>query len=179
LQDVQESDRNEFHRLPLAGPSGEIEGAFAQSQLANQRSSFRLRISINDELQSHIQANRRSLSYTISPISSEAATFGIALLPAAEVVLPNAGFAQILSSGKSAMPPCKSGQLKKDLGLEASSLRDAARLIIFEVMTSFFVWFKKTRRLTSRLTLVRRTHETFRTLTVSVNALLHFDFESF
>jgi hypothetical protein len=36
-------------------------------------------------------------------------------------------------------PPCKSGQLKKDLGLEVSSARHAARLIIFEVMRSFFI----------------------------------------
>ena len=45
-----------------------------------------------------------------------------------------AGFIQILSSGKSGTPPCKSGQLEKDFGLEASSLRHAARLIIFEIM---------------------------------------------
>jgi hypothetical protein len=36
-------------------------------------------------------------------------------------------------------PPCKSGQLKKELGLEMSSARHAARLIIFEVMRCFFV----------------------------------------
>jgi hypothetical protein len=35
---------------------------------------------------------------------------------------------------KSGTPPCKSGQLEKDLGLEASSLRHAASLIIFEIM---------------------------------------------
>ena len=45
-----------------------------------------------------------------------------------------AGFIQILSSGESGTPPCKSGQLEKDLGLESSSLRHAARLIIFEIM---------------------------------------------
>ena len=33
LQDVQESDGNEFHRLSLESPSGEIEDTFAQSQL--------------------------------------------------------------------------------------------------------------------------------------------------
>ena len=93
-----------------------------------------MRISINDELQSHIQANRRSLSYRISPIASDAATLGLTLLPADDLFSPNAGFVQILSSGKSATPPCKSEQLKKDLGLEASSLRHAARLIIFEIM---------------------------------------------
>ena len=31
---------------------------------------------------------------------------------------------------------------RKDLGLEASSLRHAARLIIFEIMRSFFLGFK-------------------------------------
>jgi hypothetical protein len=36
-------------------------------------------------------------------------------------------------------PPCKSGQLEKDLGLQASSLRHAARLIIFKIMRSFFL----------------------------------------
>jgi hypothetical protein len=36
-------------------------------------------------------------------------------------------------------PPCKSGQLKKDLGLEVSSARHAARLIMFEVMKFLFV----------------------------------------
>ena len=35
LQDVQESDWDEFHRLPLKSSSGKIEDAFAQSQLAN------------------------------------------------------------------------------------------------------------------------------------------------
>src|SRR6266480_7515183 len=44
-----------------------------------------------------------------------------------------------VTSGKSGTPPCKSGQLEKDLGLEARSLRHAARLIIFEIMKSFFV----------------------------------------
>jgi hypothetical protein len=42
-------------------------------------------------------------------------------------------------------PPCKSGQLKKDLGLEVSSARHAvrlARLITFEIMMSFFVGSK-------------------------------------
>ena len=36
-------------------------------------------------------------------------------------------------------PPCKSEQLKKDLGLEVSSARHAARLVIFEFMKFFFV----------------------------------------
>jgi hypothetical protein len=44
-----------------------------------------------------------------------------------------------LAPGKSETPPCKSGQLEKDLGLEVSSARHAARLIIFEFMRSFFV----------------------------------------
>ena len=57
--------------------------------------------------------------------------------------LSKAGFIQILSSGKSGTPPCKSGQLEKDLGLEASSLRHAARLIIFEIMRSFFLGSKE------------------------------------
>src|SRR4029453_1008728 len=35
LQDVQESDRHEFHRLSLKSPSREIEDALTQSQLAN------------------------------------------------------------------------------------------------------------------------------------------------
>jgi hypothetical protein len=43
------------------------------------------------------------------------------------------------SPGKPGTPPCKSGQLKKDLGLEVSSDRHAARLINFEIMSSFFV----------------------------------------
>src|SRR5438552_16143256 len=43
------------------------------------------------------------------------------------------------TSGKPGRPPCKSGQLKKDLGLEVSSARHAARLVIFEIMRSFFV----------------------------------------
>src|SRR5437868_11379869 len=43
-----------------------------------------------------------------------------------------------LPPGKSGTPPCKSGQLEKDLGLEVSSARHAARLIISEIMRSFF-----------------------------------------
>jgi hypothetical protein len=45
------------------------------------------------------------------------------------------------------------GQLEKDLGLEASSLRHAARLIIVEIMRSFFPWFKGAGDEVSRLTL--------------------------
>jgi hypothetical protein len=44
-----------------------------------------------------------------------------------------------LPPGKSGTPPCKSGQLKKDLGLEVSSPRHAARLLVFESMGSFFI----------------------------------------
>src|SRR5437868_7435195 len=47
-----------------------------------------------------------------------------------------------LPPGKPGTPPCKSGQLEKDLGLEVSSARHAARPIIFEIMRSFFRWFK-------------------------------------
>jgi len=54
-----------------------------------------------------------------------------------------AGFVQIPSLGKSGTPPCKSGQFEKDLGLEASSLRHAARLVIFEIMRSFFLGSKE------------------------------------
>src|SRR5438477_11758328 len=56
--------------------------------------------------------------------------------------LPRAGSIQILPPGKPGTPPCKSGQLEKDLGLEVSSARHAARLIIFEIMRSFFRWLK-------------------------------------
>ena len=52
--------------------------------------------------------------------------------------LPRAGSIQILPPGKPGTPPCKSGQLEKDLGLEVSSARHAARLIIFEIIRSFF-----------------------------------------
>jgi hypothetical protein len=44
-----------------------------------------------------------------------------------------------LPPGKSATPPCKSGQLEKDLGLEVSSTRQAARLIISEFTRFFFI----------------------------------------
>src|SRR6266480_6575050 len=65
----------------------------------------------------------------------------------ADVFFPKAGSVQILSSGKSGTPPCKSGQLEKDLGSQASSLRHAAGLIIFEIMKSFFLGSKGQRRL--------------------------------
>jgi len=54
-----------------------------------------------------------------------------------------AGSIQILPPGKPGTPPCKSGQFEKDLGLEASSARHAARLIIFEIMRSFFLGSKE------------------------------------
>ena len=47
-------------------------------------------------------------------------------------------FGQV-TPGKSETPPCKSGQLEKDLGLEVSSAKQAARLIIFDVIKFFFV----------------------------------------
>src|SRR5437867_10562979 len=62
-----------------------------------------------------------------------------ALLP----FLPRAGSIQILPPGKPGTPPCKSGQLEKDLGLEVSSARHAARLIISEIMRSVLRWFKR------------------------------------
>src|SRR6266699_709559 len=63
-------------------------------------------------------------------------------LPAGRLFLPRAGSIQTLPPGKPGTPPCKSGQLEKDLGLEVSSARHAARLIISEIMRSFFRWFK-------------------------------------
>jgi hypothetical protein len=84
-----------------------------------------------------------------------------------------------LPPGKSGTPLCKSGQLEKELGLEVSSARHAARLIIFEFMRSLSLvevllsltfWICDT---------PGRTHGTFRTLAVSVSALFHFDFDSF
>jgi hypothetical protein len=48
-----------------------------------------------------------------------------------------------LPSARCGTPPCKSGQLKKDLGLEASSSRHAARLVIVEIMRFFFVASKE------------------------------------
>ena len=56
-----------------------------------------------------------------------------------DLFLPETGFIRILSRGKPGTPPCKSGQLEKDLGLEVSSARHAARLMIFEIMRSFLV----------------------------------------
>jgi len=54
--------------------------------------------------------------------------------PRNDLFLPRAGFISILSPGKPGTPPCKSGQLEKDLELEVSSVRHAARLIILEIM---------------------------------------------
>ena len=59
--------------------------------------------------------------------------------PRNDLFLARAGSISILSPGKPGTPPCKSGQLEKDLELEVSSVRHAARLIIFEIMRSFFV----------------------------------------
>ena len=90
---------------------------------------------------------------------------------------PKAGIIQILSSGRSGTPPCKSGQLEKDLGLEASSLRQSALLIIFEIMRFFFVGSKEQATKLAAL-LVARTHGTFRTLAISASALRHFNLRS-
>src|SRR4029453_17217760 len=69
-----------------------------------------------------------------------------------------------LPPGKSGTPPCKSGQLEKDLGLEVSSARQGGRIILFEFMRSFSLvqvllsltfWICDT---------LGRTHGTFRTL---------------
>jgi len=83
-----------------------------------------------------------------------------------------------LPPGKSGTPPCKSGQLEKDLGLEVSSDRHAA-LIIFEFMRSFFVGSSA---LVAHLWICDtpgRTHGTFRTLAISVSALLQFNLDGF
>jgi hypothetical protein len=77
-----------------------------------------------------------------------------------DLFLPTAGFKRILSRANPGTPPCKSGQLEKDLGLEASSLRQAARLIILEIMRSFFLGSKEQATKVSRLTLVGRAHGT-------------------
>jgi hypothetical protein len=96
------------------------------------------------------------------------------------VFFPKAGFIQILSSGKSGTPPCKSGQLKKDLGLEVSSARQAARLIIFEFIRSFFVGSSAFSRSPSGFMIHTGANaRTLRTLAVSVSALFHFNFDSF
>src|SRR5439155_8487148 len=73
-----------------------------------------------------------------------------------DLFLPRAGSIQILPPGKPGTPPCKSGQLEKDLGLEVSSARHAARLIISEIMRSFFRWFKCSSPHGIRTTLTRR-----------------------
>lgn len=83
-----------------------------------------------------------------------------------------------LPPGKSGTPPWKSGQLQKDLGLEASSLRHAARLIIFEIMRSFFLGSKEQAIELAALHW-GGTHGPLRTLAVSVRALFHFNFDSF
>jgi hypothetical protein len=49
-----------------------------------------------------------------------------------------------LPSGKRGTPPCRSGQLKKDLGFDASSVADVGRVRI-EIMNSFFVSSTKLR----------------------------------
>src|SRR5438132_2572827 len=85
-----------------------------------------------------------------------------------------------VTPSKSGTPPCKSGQLEKDLGLEVSSARQAARLIIFKVIKFFFVGFKCSNHSPSGVAIHRgETHGIFRTLAVSVSALLHFYFDCF
>ena len=97
----------------------------------------------------------------------------------ADLFFPKAGFVQILSSGKSETPPCKSGQLEKDLGLEASSARQAARVIIFEIMRSFFPLVSMEQATKLAALHWDETHGIFRTLAVSVRALSHFNLDSF
>ena len=124
-------------------------------------------------------ASRKPLTMHVSPSAlGEFYGTSTANCRRADLFFPKAGFVQILSSGKSGTPPCKSGQLEKDLGLEASSLRHAARLIIFEIMRSFFLGSKEQATKPSRLTL-GRTHAPLRALAVSVSALFHFDLDSF
>ena len=84
-----------------------------------------------------------------------------------------------VTPGKSGTPPCKSGQLEKDLGLEVSSARQAA-LIIFEVIKFFFVGFKCSNHSPSGVAIHRDERaERLRTLAISVSALFHFNFDSF
>jgi hypothetical protein len=61
--------------------------------------------------------------------------------------------------------------------LEASSLRQAARLIIFEIMRSFFLGSKEEAAKLAAYT--GQTRGPFRTLAVSVRALSHFNLDSF
>jgi len=85
-----------------------------------------------------------------------------------------------VTPGKSGTPPCKSGQLEKDLGLEVSSARQATRLIIFEVIKFFFVGFKCSNHSPSGVAIHRDERaEHLRTLAVSVRALCHFNLDSF
>ena len=84
---------------------------------------------------------------------------------------------QAVALEQSGTAPCKSGQLEKDLGLEASSLRHAARLIIFEVMRSSFLGSKEQATKLGALHWGKRTD--FRALTVSVRALRYFNLRSF
>src|SRR5207302_10404017 len=68
--------------------------------------------------------------------------------------------------------------LQKDLGLKVSSARQAERIIIFDVIKCFFVGFKCSNRSPSGVAIHRgETHGIFRTLAVSVSALLHFYFD--
>ena len=96
-----------------------------------------------------------------------------------DLFLPRAGSIRILSRGKPGTPPCKSGQLEKDLGLEASSLRHAARLMIFEIMRSFLVGSSAPVALAPGFAIHWGERMEFRTLSVSVRALSHFNLDSF
>jgi hypothetical protein len=85
-----------------------------------------------------------------------------------------------VTPGKSGTPPCKSGQLEKDLGLEVSSARQAVRLIIFEVIKFFSVGFKCSNHSSFGFAIHRDERaEGLRTLAVSVSALRHFNLDSF
>jgi hypothetical protein len=71
-----------------------------------------------------------------------------------------------LPLGESGTPPCKSGQLEKDFGLEASSLRHPARLIIFEIMSSFFLGSREQATMLAALHWGKRTDRSARSPSV-------------
>jgi len=98
----------------------------AQRVLLLRRSELRLGSAIESEHQRGFAAALAFDSRILGPKHSNCQRD--------DLFLPKAGFIQILSPGKPGTPPCKSGQLEKDLELEASSVRHAAGLIIFEIM---------------------------------------------
>ena len=61
-----------------------------------------------------------------------------------------------LPPDKRGTPPCRSGQLKKDLGLEVSSVKDVARLISEIMRLSFFVDSSSSSPLGTKRILTRR-----------------------